>query len=566
MKALIVDDNTFNRDILGYILEDAGHIVLKANNGAEACHIFETEADIEFILMDVNMPVMDGFEATKIIRALAGDIPVSIIFVTAWDNPEVTVKCLEVGGDDFVPKPINEQILLSKIRAHQRSQALYVNLRRTNEDLRYHQRLVEREHKIVEHVFSQGAQRLTTFCSNVQQHTSSSSMFNGDLVLSAPAPNGGVYVMIGDFTGHGLSAAIGSLPVTEIFYEYAARQQSISEMAREINSRLHVILPLGMFFCCALLSIDAQAKQCVIWSGGMNDIVVRSPDGKKLDFICSSHMPLGILVDEEFDAHANIHSFPLGARLYIYTDGINEATNTQGCELGHEPVWNAITTGRAHETLSNIVEMVKLFEGDKNQHDDFTLVEIVIAPLVHMDKITHEPVDMAVEHLKVQSFPWRLQARLNADDLRRTDVVTQVLSFIGTIQGVELHKDRLFMIASELYNNALEHGILRLSSSLKNSVEGFEEYYRQRQLRLTQLKEDYIDIDFSFVRGTPNEVHMRISDTGDGFDFESYLKSRSSSDPGNLSFGRGIILLSQLCKSISYDDAGRTAHAIYQFQ
>ena len=42
-------------------------------------------------------------------------------------------------------------------------------------------------------------------------------MFNGDLVLTAPAPNGGVYVLAGDFTGHGLSAAIGSLPVTEIF-------------------------------------------------------------------------------------------------------------------------------------------------------------------------------------------------------------------------------------------------------------------------------------------------------------------------------------------------------------
>lgn len=565
MKALIVDDNAFNRDILSYILEDAGHIVLQATNGSEACAMFEAQADIEFILMDVNMPVMDGFEATKIIRAMAGDAPVSIIFVTAWDNPEVTVKCLEVGGDDFVPKPINEQILLSKIRAHQRSQALYSNLRRTNEDLLYHQRLVEREHKIVEHVFSQGAQRLTTLCSNIQQHTSSSSMFNGDLVLTAPAPNGGVYVLVGDFTGHGLSAAIGSLPVTEIFHDYASHQRSIAQMAREINKRLHVILPLGMFFCCTLIFIDAQGKQCMIWSGGMNDIVVRARGGRALDFIRAQHMPLGILVDEEFDGHASIHEFSLGTRLYIYTDGINEATNLENQELGHEPVWDAIKYGRVNETLGSIVQMVKHFEGDKTQHDDFTLVEIVLAPLVHIDKNTCEPVDMAAEHLKVQSFPWRLQARLSADDLRRTDMIHQILSFIGTIQGVELHKDRLFMIASELYNNALEHGVLRLSSDLKKSVSGFDEYYKQRAIRLQLLKDDYIDIDFSFVRGSPNEVHMKISDSGDGFDFDQFLDDGLTDDFDSSAFGRGIVLLRQLCKSIIYQDAGRTACAIYQF-
>lgn len=565
MKALIVDDNTFNRDILSYILEDAGHQVLQAINGAEACHVFENHPDIEFILMDVNMPIMDGFEATKIIRAMAGDSPVSIIFVTAWDNPEVTVKCLEVGGDDFVPKPINEQILLSKIRAHQRSQSLYNNLRRTNEDLLYHQRLVDREHKIVEHVFSQGAQRVKTFCSNVQQHTSPSSMFNGDVVLTAPAPNGGVYLLVGDFTGHGLSAAIGSLPVTEIFYEYASRQRSISQMAREINSRLHVILPLGMFFCCTLMFIDAPGQQCMIWSGGMNDLVVRPSDGKALEFIRAMHMPLGILLDVEFDGHANIHEFPLGTRLYIYTDGINEATNEAGAELGHEPVWDAIRNGRANQTLGNIVEMVQHFEGDKTQHDDFTLVEFVMAPLVHVDKHTHEPVDMAAEHLKVQSFPWQLTARLNADDLRRTDMIQQILSFIGTIHGVELHKDRLFMIASELYNNALEHGVLHLSSGLKKNVQGFDEYYKLRAERLAELTTDYIDVDFSFVRSVPNEVHMVITDSGDGFDFQSFLTADVAEGVAANNFGRGIVLLRQLCKSIDYDNGGRTVRAVYQF-
>jgi len=566
VKALVVDDNAFNRDILSYILEDAGHQVIQANNGSEACQIFQSQADIEFILMDVNMPVMDGFEATQIIRAMAGDTPVSIIFVTAWDEPDITVKCLEVGGDDFVPKPINEQILLSKIKAHQRSQALYLNLKRTNADLLYHQCMVEREHKIVEHVFAQGAQRQTTYCKNVQQHSSPSSMFNGDLVLTAPAPNGGVYVLAGDFTGHGLSAAIGSLPVTEIFYDYARRQRSIAQMAREINKRLHTLLPLGMFFCCTLLFIDPQGKQCMVWSGGMNDLVVRPDDNSELQFLRAAHMPLGILVDEEFDDLVHIHEFSIGARLYIYTDGINEATDSAGHVLGHEPVWDVIRRGQAGETLESIVDLVKTFEGDTTQHDDFTLVEVVCAPLIHMHKTTHQAVDIAAEHLRVDSFPWRLTARLNADDLRRTDMVQQILAFIGTIQGVELHKDRLFLIASELYNNALDHGILKLSSELKNSISGFEEYYRQRAERLAGLKSGYIDVDFTFVRGEPNEVHMRVSNSGAGFNFKQYMPGESAGDNNSArNHGRGIKLLCQLCKSLDFDHDGCTAKAIYQF-
>ena len=108
-------------------------------------------------------------------------------------------------------------------------------------------------------------------------------MFNGDLVLTAPAPNGGVYVLAGDFTGHGLSAAIGSLPVTEIFYDFARRQRSIAQMAREINNRLNTSCRWGCF-CCTLLFIDAQGQRCMVWSGGMNDLVVRPDDGSALQF------------------------------------------------------------------------------------------------------------------------------------------------------------------------------------------------------------------------------------------------------------------------------------------
>lgn len=122
------------------------------------------------------------------------------------------------------------------------------------------------------------------------------------------------------------------------------------------------------------------------------------------------------------------------------------------------------------------------------------------------------------------------------------------------------------MIASELYNNALEHGILKLPSELKNTVGGFEAYYQQRAERLANLASGFIDVDFTFVRGQPNEVHMVVSNSGEGFHFKQYFPSQSDVDAQvEQNHGRGIKLLRQLCKSLEFDNGGCTAKAVYQF-
>ena len=103
------------------------------------------------------------------------------------------VKCLDVGGDDFVPKPINESILLSKLYAHARNRKLYNKLKAANEALEYHQQVMDREHRIVEHIFANNTAQADSHCDNVKSYTSPASMFNGDLLLTAPSPAGGVY-------------------------------------------------------------------------------------------------------------------------------------------------------------------------------------------------------------------------------------------------------------------------------------------------------------------------------------------------------------------------------------
>jgi len=118
-KVLLVEDNELNMEIAETILNDAGAVVTKAPNGWDAVNLFsKTEpGTFDVILMDLMMPMMDGFEATKVIRtynrADAKTIP--IIAMTANAFAEDAQKCFEIGMNEHVGKPINVQDLMEKI-------------------------------------------------------------------------------------------------------------------------------------------------------------------------------------------------------------------------------------------------------------------------------------------------------------------------------------------------------------------------------------------------------------------------------------------------------------------
>ncbi|MEX7644509.1 response regulator, partial [Stenotrophomonas maltophilia] len=78
----------------------------------------------QLVLLDALMPVMDGFEAARQIKALAGEALVPIIFLTSLNEEEALVRCLEAGGDDFMAKPYSAVILAAKIRAMDRLRRL----------------------------------------------------------------------------------------------------------------------------------------------------------------------------------------------------------------------------------------------------------------------------------------------------------------------------------------------------------------------------------------------------------------------------------------------------------
>ena len=128
---LVVDDTATNRQILAVFLKKLGHTVSLAEDGAQAVSMF-TANRFDVVIMDVMMPVMDGYEATRRIKAACGDRWVPVIFLSALDKDENLVTGLEAGGDDYLPKPVNFVVLEAKLRSLSRS----LLLRRELEDAR----------------------------------------------------------------------------------------------------------------------------------------------------------------------------------------------------------------------------------------------------------------------------------------------------------------------------------------------------------------------------------------------------------------------------------------------
>ena len=115
-KILLVEDNEMNRDMLSRRLQRKGHDVLIALDGVQGVELAQSQ-NPDLILMDMSLPIMDGWQATQQLKAAPETRGIPIIALTAHAMAGDREKCLEVGCDDYDTKPIEFSRLLGKIQA-----------------------------------------------------------------------------------------------------------------------------------------------------------------------------------------------------------------------------------------------------------------------------------------------------------------------------------------------------------------------------------------------------------------------------------------------------------------
>jgi len=543
-KILVVDDIDTNRRLLRQLLGSIKDTeVVEAVNGKEAISVYKNE-DPDLILMDINMPEMDGYESASAIKKIMGSNYTPIIFVTALSESSLKTA-LASGGDDFISKPFNVEILESKINAHLRIRELNRQLNEKNLELIHEQDLIE-------HFFESALKKSFLDKNIIKFHMSSMSTFNGDLFLVARAPQGGMYVVMGDFTGHGLTASMGTLPVAMIFFKMAKKGVTINDMAREVNHHLHELMPTGMFFAATLLELNASGDMMSVWMGGMPEVYWLGKKGELKGVINAQHLPLGIQKDSDFDDATNIYNVEKGDKIYMYSDGVIEASAPDNDMFGNDQLRDALIK-HGRNRFENVLSELEKFAGTKDQNDDITLVEMTCADIPAMEQLEE------AEDNKSFLLPWKTSVSITVKEIREQDPVSELSDMLGSLPAMKRHKGILHIILSEMYANSIDHSVLGLESSSKENEEKFTDYYKERDASINALESALIDFEFEFIPDLKQGcLKITIKDNGRG-----YLKAAEKNED-NMLHGRGLEIISSFCESVSFSDDGRSTQVVYK--
>ena len=366
-SVLVVDDVPANIQVLSSVLKDEYRIFF-AVNGESAIDLAMRERP-DLVLLDVMMPEMDGYEVNRRLKEEPATREIPVIFVTAMGEVEDEVKGLALGAVDYVTKPVTPDIVRARVATH-------VALRKARQELEAKNDALHQERELVEQIVNRMRGDTHFEREGLRFLEAPLEQTSGDILLSARRPDGGRHVLLGDFTGHGLPAAIGGPLVSQIFYACTKNGCSMEEILREATQTLSRRLPTHLYMAACAFEVNAAGSVARVWNAGVPEaLLVRG--GAIVGRFPSSTLPLGIT--DSVDPAEAVAEHPLepGDRLYAYSDGVTEATAPDGEMFGVERLESYLTQLDSEpDDLQSLLQRLDDYTEGGEQADDITLVEI----------------------------------------------------------------------------------------------------------------------------------------------------------------------------------------------
>lgn len=116
LRTLVIEDNENNRELISFILENSGYSVVMAENGLEGLKLADSESPLDFIILDVQLPDIDGFEVLKEIRANKKLEDIPVIIMTSYDLSGDKKRMKALGANLYVEKPIDPVNIIKEIK------------------------------------------------------------------------------------------------------------------------------------------------------------------------------------------------------------------------------------------------------------------------------------------------------------------------------------------------------------------------------------------------------------------------------------------------------------------
>lgn len=373
-KILVADDVLTNRQLIVHSLRKVGFTrILTAADGEQALELTRAEAP-DFLLLDLLMPNLDGFEVCATLRREAQFVDLPILSMTALENPEERARAFAAGATDMILKPIHHAELIARTTTHLERRLLIRGLRefhdRTAAELamaREMQQALLPEACTVRHIHERyGVSAAALFMPSTE--------LGGDIwgIWPIDAARFGIYAL--DFSGHGTIAAINTFRLHTLLAHKEFDRSQPGTFLASVNDRLSCLLSPEHFATMVYATIDIDRNVLTYAAAGAPAMVIASPDATLLS-LDGSGVPLGIqggVVYPQRDV-----PFGPGARLLLHSDALPEARRLDGTLLGegtaHTMAAAALRCGSAAEVVADLASRLAAVAG-RQLDDDLTLV------------------------------------------------------------------------------------------------------------------------------------------------------------------------------------------------
>ncbi len=549
---LLIADESVENELLPTLLVAAGYLCQRVSRTQQACELIERHNSVDLMILATRHSL--GQEVENLRRLSDAYLPVIVICDEIHDD--LLDAYAEAGIDSYLTRPVNFHLLQTNIRSALRTRRLHLDqIEQRRQLLSYWQRM-DLEQEVAANIYKSVLQSNFFHTEVVNAVMSSMALFNGDVLLVEKTPDNHLFLLLGDFTGHGLSASVGATPVADIFYGMVRKGFDLLDVLQEINLKLYKMLPANMFLALTATVLYPDSKTLSVVTCGLPEhFLVSDRDGSYIS-IASKNLPLGILdhielVVQNFSVNQHQH-------LYLMTDGVIEAENAAGQPFGVSRIVEAVCQNdepgiQRLQTL--MAEHTQGFE----QKDDLSIVELIC----DVDTVPWRSDTTVQDQRQIPAMRWKNQMEFDIQTLRQVNPVPVLVNALMEIQGLQRHRQAIFLIVSELYANALDHGVLKLDSSIKSTTDGFMQFYLLKQERLNSCNKGWIRFQLSHQPSKQGgRLSIQVVDSGDGFNWNSSRQQLSQ----NLGFcGRGVKLVESLCTRLTYHGKGNRVTAVFDW-
>lgn len=370
MKILLALTDATDLDMVRTVLLAEGHELYTADDGHAVLAALPEKPDM--LIMDANLAGISGYECCRQIKHDEKNRHKPVILLMPTEDATAWARFSECGADDFIEHPLHPHVVKAKSRLLLRISELYHRLDASH-------RHAEQEIRLAKHMFDSITRRQPKEVDFLHFWGLSAGHFCGDLFIYERTPEHHLHVFLGDFTGHGLAAAMGALPVSDIFFAMTRDGEPLEQIIAAINHRLYDIMPTGKFCAAVFMRLESDYSRLEFWNGGLPPVLLVDRQHKIVGNFESAHLPLGIVDPAEFIAETGAVALSGIHSVVLCSDGLIEAQNALGESYGEARLAQALTRNSKESCLFNRVKSSTLhFLEGLEPHDDVSLAVINI--------------------------------------------------------------------------------------------------------------------------------------------------------------------------------------------